>query len=131
MSNFVVQKINEQNPTFCTLITDSFEAKKTLHNAITSPVDKVSSFINKRIVIKDIYMEVAHYENDEGTTEGVKTILITPEGEGIMANSQGVAQSIYQILTIFGLPSEWEEPLTVEVQQRETKNGRWFTLKVV
>lgn len=130
-----IMRISDNNPQFTTLIAKSVKDKVTLYNAIQNPTEKVSDYINKRFQFVNIYMEKAQYVNDEGVvTDGVKTILIAPDGHGILANSQGVANSLYQILQIFGLPDEWEDfggVMTVEVKQIETKNGRYFKLEVV
>ena len=109
---------------------NSFEDRKAFFNAVQNPTSKVSDYINKRITIQDVYMEKAEYTDDNGVTQGVKTVIITPEGEGILANSMGIAKALYGIFDIFGMPSSWNEPMTVEVKQVETPKGRYFKLEV-
>lgn len=127
-----IQRINDENQSLCTMVVATTEDKKAFYNATQNPTHKVSEFINQPITIRDVYMEKASYvDEDTGiVTDGVKTIIITPEGEGILANSMGVARSLYALFDIFGLPSEWEEPLTVIVKQVETPNGRYFKFEV-
>lgn len=126
-----VQRIDEVNQSICTMNVETKQEKVAFYNATQNPTSKVSEYINQEIVIKDVYMERAEYEDDHGmVTNGVKTIIITPDGEGIMANSNGVAKSLYSIFDIFGMPAEWEEPLTVVVRQIEVPNGRYFKLEV-
>lgn len=130
--NYAVTRIDkEENQSLCTMVTETTAEKKMFYNAVQNPSSKVADYINKDITIKDVYMEKAFYEDgDGGMVEGVKTIIITPEGNGILANSNGVAKSLFALFDIFGMPSEWEEPLTVTVRQIEVPSGRYFKLEV-
>lgn len=125
-----IQRISNDNESICTMELNSFEDRKAFFNAVQNPTSKVSDYINKRITIQDVYMEKAEYTDDNGVTQGVKTVIITPEGEGILANSMGIAKALYGIFDIFGMPSSWNEPMTVEVKQVETPKGRYFKLEV-
>lgn len=125
-----IQRIDDINKSMTTMDCSTTEQKKIFFNAVQNPTSKVSDYINKQITIKDVYMEQAEYEGDEGVTKGVKTVIITPDGEGILANSMGVARALYGIFDIFGMPSEWDEPMTVMVKQVETPKGRYFKFEV-
>lgn len=125
-----IQRIDDVNKSMTTMDCSTTEQKKIFFNAVQNPTSKVSDYINKQITIKDVYMEQAEYEGDEGVTKGVKTVIITPDGEGILANSMGVAKALYGIFDIFGMPSEWDEPMTVMVKQVETPKGRYFKFEV-
>lgn len=133
MNNNQIVRISEENQAICTMQVASTEDKKAFYNATQNPTAKVSDFINQTITIRDVYMEKAQYVDEETglVTDGVKTIIITPEGEGILANSMGVARSLYSLFDIFGMPSEWDEPITVKVKQIEVKGGnRYFKFEV-
>lgn len=130
MNNELIRIDNEDNQKFCTMKCETRAEKVTFINAVQNPSSKVSDYINQEITIKDIYMEKAFYEDDNGASEGIKTIIITPDGEGILANSMGVAKSLFAIIDIFGHPSEWEEPMVVIVRQVETPRGRYFKFEV-
>lgn len=135
MNQNAIMRISDNNPQFTTLIANSVRDKVTLYNAVQNPTEKVSDYINKRFQFVNVYMEKAQYVDEEGVvTNGVKTILIAPDGHGILANSQGIANSLYQIFQIFGLPEEWDElggVMTCEVKQIETTKGRYFKLEVI
>ena len=126
-----IQRIDDINKSMTTMECNTTADKKIFFNAVQNPSSKVSDYINKEITIKDVYMEQAEYEGDEGITKGVKTVIITPDGEGILANSMGIARALYGIFDIFGMPSEWDEPMTVMVKQVETTKGRYFKFEVV
>lgn len=126
-----IQRIDDVNKSMTTMECNTTADKKIFFNAVQNPSSKVSDYINREITIKDVYMEQAEYDGDEGVTKGVKTVIITPDGEGILANSMGVARALYGIFDIFGMPSEWDEPMTVVVKQVETPKGRYFKFEVV
>lgn len=127
-----IKRISDENQSLCTMAVATTEDKKAFYNATQNPAHKISEFIDKSITIRDVYMEKATYvDEDTGiVTDGVKTVIITPEGEGILAQSMGVARSLYALFDIFGLPSEWEEPLTVIVKQVDTQNGLYYKFEV-
>lgn len=132
MNKNVPAMVNDANPVLSTMVAETKAEKITFFNAVENPVAKVSDFINNEITISNVYMEKAEYRSDEGLiNDGVKTVIINDKGEGILANSIGIAKSLYSIFNVFGMPSEWDEPLTVKVKQVETKNGRYFKLEVV
>ena len=132
MNENAIVRISDNNPEFTTIIANSTEEKIRLYNSVQNPTEKVSDYINREFTFKDIYMEKATYVSEDGViTEGVKTVLIAEDGHGILANSNGVANSLYQILKIFGMPDEWGGNMKVSVLQIETPNGRYFKLKVV
>lgn len=125
-----IQRISADNESICTMDRSTTEAKKMFFNAVQNPSSKVSDYINRTLTIKDVYMERAEYDSDNGVTQGVKTVIITPDGEGILANSMGIAKALYGIFDIFGMPSEWDEPMTVMVKQIDTTKGRYFKLEI-
>ena len=128
-----IVKVNAENPVFCTMSVETRADKVALYNAVQTPTAKVSDFINKEIKFVNVHMEQCTFiDEDTGeVTDGIKTVLITPEGNGILAHSNGIAKSVMAILSMFGMPDEWEgEPMTVIVRQLETKNGRYFQLEV-
>lgn len=131
MNNAIV-RIDNENPTFTTMQLGTTAEKKAFFNATQNPAFKVSEFINQNITIANVFMQKTTYVDDEGVvTDGIKSIIITPEGDGILANSNGIAKSLMSLFEIFGLPSEWDEPLTCTVRQVETPKGRYFKLEVV
>lgn len=124
--------ISDQNPVLSTMVTETKKEKALFYNAVENPTRKVADLINQEITITNVYMEKAHYIDDEGiVTDGVKTVLIDENGEGILANSIGIVKAVYSIFSVFGMPDEWDEPMKVKVKQVETKRGRYFKLEVV
>lgn len=138
MKNEIV-RINEETPVYCSLVANTRAEKAVLYNAVENPSHKLSEFINKEIEFVNVHMEkIQLMEKDENGNETgvihdcVKTVLITPSGEGIICNSNGIVRSLYSLFSIFGTPETWgDEPMKVIVKQIETPKGRTFKLEVV
>ena len=140
MSNAIV-RISEDNPVYTSmsLATATREEQAMFYNAVENPTEKLSKYINKRIKFVNVHMEqiIMCDRDDEGhpipNTEKptVKTILITPEGNGIISTSMGIARALYSMFQIFGTPDQWDAPLECIVQQVEIGKNRTFKLKVV
>lgn len=132
MKNEVI-RINDENKAYCSMVVDSFEDKKILYNAVQNPEAKISDFINQKIQFINVMMEQVEIEDkDTGDThKGVRTVLITPDGRGIMCTSNGIARSLYSLFQVFGTPDTWQgEVMECYVRQVETPMGRTFKLEV-
>ena len=127
-----ISDFEEIGSVFTSMSLNTVEEKKIFHNATQNPDYKISDFINKTFFCKDIFMQkTLIHDNDGEEKEVIQTIFVTPEGEGILSNSIGVAKSVMSILNIFGLPSEWGfGGLELEVKEVNFKNGRYFKVLV-
>lgn len=138
MNNAIV-RISEDNPTYQSLVPKNREEQMTFYNALENPEEKLSAYINKRLKFTNVYMEqitICEKDDDghpipntEKTT--IKTVLITPDGKGILSTSMSVARSLYTMFQIFGTPDTWDAPMEVIVQQIDIGKNRTFKLKVV
>lgn len=134
MANEIIKVSDFSNDdfVFTSMSLSTIEEKKIFHNATQNPEFKVSDFINKSFICKDIFMHKSLIHNDDGeVSEVIQTIFVTPDGKGILSNSIGVAKSVVSIINIFGEPSEWGfEGLELEVKEINFKNGRYFKVLV-
>lgn len=134
-----IMRINEENPSYTSMQMASVEDKKKFFNAVENPSKKLSDFINKKIVIKDIsmqFMEIQERDDDgnpipDHFKPAVKTVIVTSDGIGVFSTSMGLARALYSLFNIFGTPETWEEPLTCVVKQVEIGKNRTFKLEVV
>lgn len=134
MANEII-RINEANQEFCSIdmVNASFEEKKAAYNAINNAEKKISDFINMKLLIKDVYMEQVELTDEKTgeTRKAVRTVIITPEGEGVSCTSNGVAKSMYGLFQMFGTPDQWNgEIIEVIVRQIETAKGRTFKFEI-
>lgn len=138
MANEII-RINEENPSYTSMALGTMDEKKAFYNAVENPENKLSEFINKKITFSNVSMEaITIADKDDagvpipGTEKPtIKTVLVTPEGVGIISTSMGVARSLYGMFNIFGTPDTWDTPMTVEVKQVDIGKNRTFKLKVV
>lgn len=127
---YQMARVSEEMPV-CVLTPPETRAERVaVLNASQCPKYKISDFINKQITVVNVRFEKTAFVDDETGeyTEGVRTTLITPEGEGISCASSGVVRSIIGIVNEFGEPTK-DEPYKLNVRQIETKNGnRYYQL---
>ena len=132
MANEII-RINEETPSYCSMVAESRQEKAVLYNAVQNPDSKISDHINQKIQFVNVKMDQVEMTDEETgeTRKAIRTILITPDGKGILCTSNGIARSLYDMFTIFGKPDTWEgEVMECIVRQVETGKGRTFKLEV-
>lgn len=135
---FELTNVTDENLKYCSLAATTTEEKKIVFNAVTNPSDKLSKYINKEVTFSNVSMTATEImeRDDDGNPTGVlnktvKTVLITPDGKGILSTSMGVARSLFDMFQIFGTPESWTEPMTCIVRQVEIGKNRTFRLEIV
>lgn len=126
-------RINEETPSYCSMVAETRQEKAVLYNAVQNPDSKISDHINQKIQFVNVKMDQVDMTDEETgeTRKAIRTILITPDGKGILCTSNGIARSLYDMFTIFGTPDTWEgEIMECIVRQVETGKGRTFKLEV-
>ena len=105
---------------------------KIVYNAMNNPTHKLSDFINKRIVVENVLIEVNDLMNDEtGEIDRVpRTVLISPDGTSYRATSKGVFNSIRNAYLALG-SAPWPGGVEFEVKQTAVGRGQMLTLAMV
>lgn len=118
-----------QNPKqdfFCSIPDDGkMETRKVMYNSLASPDHNVEEIIGKQIELVDVvaYPVTFLSDGDNGVEVNcLRCILIDKNGKSYAAVSQGIANSLMRLFTIFGMP-HWTNPIKVEVKQVKTRNG--------
>lgn len=126
------QDITGGSAGFCSMQAEDNQSRVTLFNACSNP-EKISSMIGKQIKMIHFFVEVITTVSEQsGEQVNVpRVVLIDEKGKGYQGVSLGLYNSVKRIVTMFGLPSTWEKPHTVEVQQVELKQGRTFNLIMI
>ena len=134
-------KLGEQ---FCSFSPDDVAGKVKLYNAINSPDERLSDFINTPITIRDVVVskvklsEKVESENENpfipeetaNVREGFRVVIIDVEGKSYTATSTGIYNSVSTLRSIFG-GLHFEDGLKAMVKQIKTKNGKTLTLALV
>ena len=104
---------------------ESFEDKKRTYNALTTD-KQIGDFLNEVLEVEDIIAGDVLITNKETgeVDEATRTVLILADGTAVAATSSVLFSRLMQIVSIFGNPNTWPEPLKIKVRQQNLANGR-------
>ena len=104
---------------------ESFEDKKRAYNALTTD-KQIGDFLNEVLEVEDIIAGDVLITNKETgeVDEATRTVLILADGSAVAATSSVLFSRLMQIVSIFGNPNTWPEPLKIKVRQQNLANGR-------
>ena len=111
---------------YCSKSVESEEDKKELFNALETCDALLNDCVGTEIEIKDIYVEEREVVDEETgeLKKKYRTILFDASGQTYATGSYGIYNIIKKIVTIYGLPETWENPLKVKVAKRPIGNGK-------
>lgn len=115
-----------KNKIYCSIVAESEESKKQLFNALETCDALLNDCVGQEISIKDIYVEEREI-TDEETGEvrpKYRTILFDENGQTYATGSYGIFNIVKKIVSIYGLPTTWENPIKVKVSKRPIGNGK-------
>jgi hypothetical protein len=128
---------------FCSFDVTTKEGKMVLYKCMNDPDKKTSEEVNTVIKLKDIFVEtVTLAKNDqdgnpvldangEVIRENVpRIVLVDVEGVTYQSCSFGVFNSLRAIMTAFGDPKTWEQPLEVVAKNVTKGQNKILTLKI-
>lgn len=139
--NTAIEKVNVSmimsegvGASYCSIDATSgdIDSKKQIYKALNNPDNKISDFINKQIVIRDVLVEVSQIANEEsGEVDTVpRVVLIDVNGKAYQAVSKGIFSAICNAIQVFGQPT-WEDGIAFEVKQKQVGRGTMLTLDIV
>ena len=104
---------------------ESFEDKKRTYNALTTD-KQIGDYLNEVLDVEDIIAGDVLITNKETgeVDEATRTVLILSDGTAVAATSSVLFSRLMQIVSIFGNPNTWPEPLKIKVRQQNLANGR-------
>lgn len=116
---------------FCSVNAETMEDKALVFNAANNPQHKVADFINKKIMVKDIYAETLELVNKETgeIDKAPRIVFIDDQGEAYECVSVGMFSALKKLIATFGEPT-WEQPIPVVIKQEKVANGSMLTLDV-
>lgn len=103
-----------------------------IFSALNNPEFRLANFINKRIKIANVLVEIRELLNEEtGEVETApRVVLIDEEGYAYQAVSKGIFNAVMNAYTVFG-NAPWEPSLEIEVKQVAVGKGSMLTFDVV
>lgn len=131
----IANVMNSEPGTFiCSIRPDdgNKEQAKVVYNALNSPTHNLRDFVNKKIVVENVLVEVADILTEEtGAIERVpRTVLIAPDGTSYSATSKGIFSSIRKAFMAFG-NAPWDGGIEFMVKQVSVGRGQMLTLEMV
>lgn len=104
---------------------ESFEDKKRTYNALTTD-KQIGDYLNEVLEVEDMIAGDVLITNKETgeVDEATRTVLILADGSAVAATSSVLFSRLMQIVSIFGNPNTWPEPLKIKVRQQNLANGR-------
>lgn len=129
---------NPAGKLFCSIENDGTRKSAVkVYNAINGAAEQLSDHLNEVLEIVDVVAHPLLLANPETgeTNECLRTVLLTADGVGYQAVSEGIVSSLSKIFSIVGMPTggAWrEEPVKVKPVQLTTSNKRKvLTLEMV
>lgn len=127
--DLVEQLKNPGDSFYCSITNDGTRKSAVqIYNAVNSADEQLADHINEVLEVVDV---VAHPvtlvdEQSGEVVNALRTILVTKDGKGYSAVSQGITSALSRIFSIVGMPDggAWrKEPVRMKVKQVKTRNG--------
>lgn len=132
--NAIAKQSDVQNKAFCSVKAETRAEKIKLFNALKECDFKLNDVVGSKINIKDVfYQEYVKEDKETGDIRtGHRTIIFGDDGKTYVTASNYLYNTLRQIISVFGSPAEWDEPLMVEVVKQSMKDGKSsLSLKLV
>lgn len=118
--------VNNANATYSSFKPKTTEERKKLFNALEKCDVVINDIVGQTIEVKDII--VSEYprkdkETGEEMSKGHRTILFDKENKSYVTASNYFFIAIAKLLTTFGEPDTWPEPMTIKIVKKAVKNG--------
>lgn len=124
-SERIIQRVRDEG-FFSTFPTDNIEGQKMLYKA-TNASKLLRDFMETPLAITALVFSPTTVTTEAGDTEQVMGVyLIDSAGTAYVSSSNGVIRSAINIMSMFGDPQGWSEPLTVVCRETNTAKGRRF-----
>lgn len=133
MENQLMTLNNFENGSYSSIKIQNQDDLKRVYNALESCDKLLNNCVGDEIDIKDIYIEsfVSKHDNTEGNVK-YRTILFAADGTTYVTTAYGIFNALRKIVSMYGEPSTWKEPLKVQVIKRPIGNGKeTLTLKLI
>lgn len=114
-----------QSKIYCSKEVETEEQKKDLFNALESCNALLNDCVGQEIELKDIYVEEKQVKDENGELKTkFRTILFDVNGQTYATGSYGIYNILRKIVSIYGVPTVWKEPIKVKVEKRPIGNGK-------
>ena len=124
-SERIIQHVREEG-FYCTFATDNIEGQKLLYKA-TNASKLLRDYMETPLDISAFVFSPTTVTTEAGDVEQVMGVyLVDSTGTAYVSSSNGVIRSVMNIISMFGDPQAWEEPLKIVCRETNTAKGRRF-----
>lgn len=123
-----------KNNIYCSKETKTEEDKKELYNALEECDILLNDIVGQNIKIKDVYVEEREIVDEQSgeLKKKYRTILFDENGTTYVSGAYGIFNALKKIFSVYGLPTNWENPIEVEVIKKSLDGGKKsLSLKLV
>ena len=115
---------------YCSFEPKTKADKVRLFNLTNSECERLGDNINKVLEVQHIYCEEVECVSEKTGEMEIcpRIVLLTKDGKGYTCVSRGVFSAVRKLLSVFGEPSQWDEPTKVEVKQITKGEKKILTL---
>lgn len=131
--NGFVGEITKRTQSYCSVTATTTAEKAELFNAMNAPQKRVAECINEVIAVKDIFVETVSLTNRETgeVQECPRIVLIDDKKVAYQAVSLGLFGGLKKLFSIYGLPTEWTEPVKIKVKQITKGEKKILSFEIV
>jgi len=128
----LASELQSRATSFCSMVCRTPAEKARLYNLMNAPEFTVKKFINKTILVKDVFIEKVTLVNKEtGELEDAnRIVLIDKDGKGYQATAKGVFSALKKLVQVYGAPT-WDVPLPIipiEISKSNDRNILTLTI---
>lgn len=117
---------------YCSYNATTQEDKAKLYMACFSDSKKLSKYVDKEIVIHNIFVHTVNVKNLNGDLiPQPRVVLIDKDFNGYQCVSLGVYSELKNIISIFGTPEQWVNGLKFKVIETKVTRGTLLSIKLV
>ena len=123
-----------KNNIYCSKETKTEEDKKELYNALEECDILLNDIVGQNIKIKDVYVEEREIVDEQSgeLKKKYRTILFDENGTTYVSGAYGIFNALKKIFSVYGFPTNWENPIEVEVIKKSLNGGKKsLSLKLV
>ena len=140
MNELSLMNVNT-NETYMSFNATTQDEKIKLYNAINVPDYKLSDFINKTLILRDVIImgveikledssfDKRDFDSVDEKRKANRVILIDTDGKSYAATSDGISNAVRTLMNVFG-SLHFENGLSVTVKQVNVKRGSLLTLSL-
>lgn len=125
LASFIQDLTRPRQTAYCSMSPSNEVEKKALFNAMNNPSKRVGDMINKKINLKNVFVEIVPMVNQETgeIQDATRIVLLDDKNEGYACVSKVIFSALKKLFAIHGTPEIWDKPIPICVKQIQKNAG--------